>query len=171
MFQHCETIQHLEAIQHEAAGSTPIPACARSAIPPPFPKRCCATWPRNSRNCASCAPTSRTSSAPGFPNPRRAWCSTVPPRRSGFAKFRTAARARGVRLDRRSLMLSSPAGIHLNGETFAAAGALGAPLRRLADRRTLPRRIIPTLFAARFLTGILTAGYTPEPASKHRHER
>jgi 50S ribosomal protein L16 3-hydroxylase len=63
-----------------------------------------------------------------FDRPRRA------PSPAAFAR---AARRRGVVLDRRTRMLTGPAGVAVNGELFEADARLLRFLRKLADRRAL----------------------------------
>jgi 50S ribosomal protein L16 3-hydroxylase len=52
--------------------------------------------------------------------------------------FARAVQRRGVRLDFKSRMLYGNGAVFINGEEYAAHGAAGRLLRRLADRRALP---------------------------------
>lgn len=57
-------------------------------------------------------------------------------------RFRDRARARGVRLDAKSLMLYAANSFYINGERLRPAASARSALRWLADRRTMPSRLV-----------------------------
>lgn len=61
-----------------------------------------------------------------------------PERPMSLARFSAQLAKKGVRLDARSRMLYQGRAVYMNGERIEAERGLAAPLRRLADQRSLP---------------------------------